>query len=251
MSDNQYRRRPPVRLRSAIEAQTSPPVGKGRLPDAREQPPPFGRDPFPYVIVALVGLIIIGLTVAVFLLGSITSTPQAGSLPELTNPNPLSNPPGNQGLPAITSTPPAGADSLPGVAVPSEGQNHVQEGQPITYKNYPPSSGTHYASTAEYGFSEKEIPEGKLVHDLEHGAIVLYYEPNLPIEGLASLRDAATRLPTEKHGEVKIVITPYSKLQTPLAIAAWGRIETSQQFDYEELLAFYNALVDQGPEDVP
>lgn len=197
---------------------------------------------------ALAGLIIIGLAVAAFLAGSIISQPQAGSPPgQIANPNSTRNSSGQSGA-AIT---PAGGDSLPGVAVPSEGQAHAPEGEAITYQSYPPSSGTHYASAAEYGFSDKEIPEGKLVHDLEHGAVVLYYKPDLPSAVLQSLRDAAAKLPTEKYGKVKIVMTPYSKLQTALAIAAWGRLETLQTFDYEKILTFYEALVDRGPEDVP
>lgn len=227
----------------APPTQARTPVRKPHPSGTQGKPPPTGRDPFPYVIAAFVGLIIVGLAVAAFLVGSIVSQPQAVSLPSQPNPDAASKP--------GTVDPSTVGDSLPGVAVPSEGQTHAPEGQAITYQNYPPSSGTHYASTADYGFSEKEIPEGKLVHNLEHGAIVLYYEPDLSSAVLQSLREAATKLPTEKYGKVKIVIVPYSKLQTSMAIVAWGRVETLDSFDYDKVSTFYEAMVDHGPEDVP
>lgn len=141
--------------------------------------------------------------------------------------------------------------NLPGTPVPDEGKSHVPESEAITYKNYPPSSGTHYDSTAEYGFSDKEIAEGKLVHDLEHGAVVLYYKPDLPPDVVSNLRQAYDKLPAAKYGKVKLVITPYAKLQTPLAMATWTRVQSFSEFNFDQIKAFYQALVDKGPEDVP
>lgn len=212
--------------------------------DARHSQVPAGRDAFPYVVAALVGLMLIGLSVAAFLLNSINSTPQAKASSSVGVTSPGSDL-------SSAASPVIGGRSLPGTAMPTEGQEHILEGRIATYKNYPPSSGAHYVSTADYGFSGNEIPEEKLVHNLEHGAIVLYYRPDLPGVVLQSLRDTATKLPTEKYGKIKIVVVPYPALQTALAITAWGRIETLESFDYDKLRAFYVALVDQGPEDVP
>lgn len=135
--------------------------------------------------------------------------------------------------------------------MPEEGKDHVAEGSVITYKSSPPSSGTHYGSTAPYGLSDKEIAEGMLVHSLEHGVIVLYYKPGLPDKVLQDLRDAYSSLPPAKYGKVKLVITPYPKLQTPLVLAAWGRVLPFTEFNYDKVRAAYQALVDKGPEDVP
>ncbi len=211
------------------------------------------RDPFPLVIGGIIGAALVGVVLIVLLLGA-NNTPSAGTLP-----NPGGNVAGEATAPVNSnSTKQAGGptiqvqlSNIPGTPVTEEGKNHVPEGDAITYKTYPPSSGTHYASTGEYGFSDKEIAEGKLVHNLEHGAIVLYYKPGLPADVLDSLRQAYTSLPLSKHGKVKLIIAPYPKLQTPMVIAAWTRVEPLSEFNFEQIQAFYKALVDKGLEDVP
>lgn len=152
--------------------------------------------------------------------------------------------------------PTTGASSgaaLPGTAVPDEGAAHVADGTLTTYKSYPPSSGPHYGTTTPYGFSDKEIPEGNLVHDLEHGALVLYYKPDLPANVVQQLRDAFTKLPPAKYGKVKLVITPYSKIQSSaiMVLAGWNRVVPFTEYNFDKLSAAYQAIVDKGPEDIP
>lgn len=260
MSNPPPRQRPPIR-RVSTEPEPEPgPVPERRPRTPVYQPPPR-RDPFPYIIGGILGVVLVGLALMAFLIGSITSQPGTSALP------PAGNPPGqssqlptqpNQATssnsssqPTQTANAPASGSALPGTAFPSEGQTHVDEGQPITYTNYPPSSGTHYGSTATCGFSDTEVAEGKLVHSLEHGAIVLYYKPALPANTIQQLRDLYSKMPPAKYGKVKLVITPYSKLQTPMAMASWGRVQTFAQVNYDQMHAFYTALVDKGPEDVP
>ena len=140
-----------------------------------------------------------------------------------------------------------------GIKVASEGSaSHVPDGSTLTYKQYPPSSGHHYPSPAPAGISAKAIPEGNWVHSLEHGYIVILYKPSAggaPSE--AQLRDIMATFPKEKHGSVKIVITPYDHMDSPITAVAWERQLSLDQFDRDQLLQFYNAYVDHGPEDVP
>lgn len=140
-----------------------------------------------------------------------------------------------------------------GMSVPSEGSaSHVPDGSPLTYKHYPPSSGHHYASPAPAGFSTKAISEGNWVHSLEHGYVVILYKPSAggtPTD--AQLRDIMATFPKEKHGSVKIVITPYDHMDSPITAVAWERQLSLDQFDRAQLLQFYQAYVDHGPEDVP
>jgi hypothetical protein len=65
---------------------------------------------------------------------------------------------------------------------PSEGHEHVREGETITYDASPPTSGSHYEVPAEAGFydADSEIEPERLVHNLEHGMIVIWYRPNAP-----------------------------------------------------------------------
>ncbi|HEX6989280.1 MAG TPA: DUF3105 domain-containing protein, partial [Bacillota bacterium] len=73
------------------------------------------------------------------------------------------------------------AAALEGVEeFPSEGAQHVAEGTEIEYRTSPPTSGPHYDRPASPQFYEPgQVPAaGHLVHNLEHGHIVIYYDPD-------------------------------------------------------------------------
>ncbi|MFW9817940.1 MAG: DUF3105 domain-containing protein, partial [Candidatus Thorarchaeota archaeon] len=61
--------------------------------------------------------------------------------------------------------------------------DHVEEGtDPGPYNSEPPTSGRHYAQDLEPGFYEETdpvaqnpYPEGYLVHNLEHGYVIFWY----------------------------------------------------------------------------
>jgi hypothetical protein len=195
----------------------------------------------------IVGAVLVGLAVVITLLvgnnGGAGTPSKVG--PELKLATPAadlqpSTQPGN--------TPSVDPKDLPGTAIPFEGSDHVGPGQPITYTNYPPTSGRHYPGTAELGFSYKEIAEGYLVHSMEHGAIVLYYRPDLPESVKESIRKLFTQIPPDKDGLVKLIAAPYPKLRTPMALAAWMRLLPLSEFDFEQILTFYRAWVSKGPE---
>jgi len=61
---------------------------------------------------------------------------------------------------------------------PSPGNNHVEQGTEIEYEQTPPTGGTHYFGVVNAGFYEETQPYGLLVHSLEHGAVVVYYDPD-------------------------------------------------------------------------
>ena len=139
-----------------------------------------------------------------------------------------------------------------GTPMPDEGNQHVADGEVITYKNYPPTSGTHYSTPEGAGFYTNTVPEGNFVHSLEHGYIVLYYKPDLPDATKQQLKDLMTTLPNGKYGKVKMVIVPYTQgMTTPLAIAAWDRILPLSDYNFDVIKTFYQQYVDKGPEDVP
>jgi hypothetical protein len=144
------------------------------------------------------------------------------------------------------------AQSEVGRKVPDEGQQHISTGTRAKYNHTPPTSGPHWPQWARWGVYEQEIPEELWVHNLEHGGIVILYRCDSPCPQLiAQLKEVYATFPKSKHGHVKLVITPYPKLKTRLAILAWTWIDELTSFDRERLLAFYRAHLDRGPEDVP
>ncbi|HLH74080.1 MAG TPA: DUF3105 domain-containing protein [Chloroflexota bacterium] len=141
-----------------------------------------------------------------------------------------------------------------GEYVPDEGRTHVAEGSAIAYKANPPASGPHYPSPEPWGIYTNTIAQGYWVHNLEHGGIAVLYDcPNGCQSVIDQLEQAFKTFPRDKYGEVKLVGTPYSGLpnHAQAAAIAWDYRLIMNTFDVSKVLAFYNAHVDRGPEDIP
>jgi len=217
---------------------------------------------------AVVGALIVGLLFALYLLlsrnngptlqsaatdnnssgqnisaDSAPGQPTSAAMSRTSDPN--STPAGLQTMQAIRP-----AEGL-GTPVADEGNAHVADGEAITYKVYPPVSGTHYDVPTAAGFYDTTVQEGNFVHSLEHGYIVIYYKPDIPEATKQQLKDLMTQLPLDKYGKVKLVIVPYTNMTTPLAIGAWDRLLLLNQYSPDEIKTFYQQWVDKGPEDVP
>lgn len=143
------------------------------------------------------------------------------------------------------------ADEI-GRRMPDEGRQHVPVGTRVRYGHYPPTSGPHWPRPARWGVYDEAVPEEVWVHNLEHGGIVLLYHCPTPCPDLVrQLRLVYATFPSSKHGHVKLLITPYPKLRTRLAILAWTWLDELEELDRDRLLRFYKTHVDRGPEDVP
>ena len=140
--------------------------------------------------------------------------------------------------------------------MPDEGRNHVTPGAVIVYKHYPPTSGTHYYIWAPLGVYPAPtfphpLPEGYWVHNLEHGAIVILYNCPKGCPALAAqLAGLLHTLPNDKHGQVKLIVTPYAHMSHRIAILAWRWIDQMAAFDKTRLTAFYRIHINKGPEDI-
>ncbi len=138
-----------------------------------------------------------------------------------------------------------------GTAMSDQGAGHVPEGTNLTFAEFPPTSGQHYPRTLERGFHDEEAAPGYWIHNLEHGYVVILYKcaddcPQLKEQ----LRQAYDTFPPSKFDIVKLIIVPDSQITTNLSVLAWNWKLDLDTFDREQILAFYNAHVDQGPEDV-
>lgn len=74
-------------------------------------------------------------------------------------------------------------------------QQHVAEGTPIQYAQSPPDSGEHYPSPAPFSkrfYTEADRPAvGNLVHNLEHGYAIAWYNPAAPQDQIDALENIA------------------------------------------------------------
>ena len=138
------------------------------------------------------------------------------------------------------------------VRIDDEGRLHVPVGQPITYANVPPASGTHYPISAPYGVFEEPVEEGLWVHNLEHGAIALLYRCDTDCdEVVPQIEEIYEELPNAAFGEVKLIAMPYPGLAPKFMLVAWHWQEPMDSFEPDRVREFYRDFVDRGPEHAP
>ncbi len=146
----------------------------------------------------------------------------------------------------------APAQEAPGRPMPDRGRQHVAQGTPITYQEYPPTSGSHWPVWAQWGIYREPVPEEVFVHNLEHGGVVLLYNCASPCpEVVRQLEETYAAVPKSKYGHAKLVVSPNSRIKTRFALLAWTRLDEFDRFDRERILRFVRAWQDKGPEDVP
>ncbi len=148
------------------------------------------------------------------------------------------------GLLVVTQT---GALDQPGTQVPIQSREHIAQGASHPpYNSDPPTGGWHYAEPANAGFYDQPIADETIVHNLEHGHVVLSYDCSKLTNCdavKAQLRDLVKR-----YNTWKIVAVPRQNVDAPLALTAWGRIEKLPGYDQAKIDAFIRAYRDHGPE---
>jgi len=92
-------------------------------------------------------------------------------------------------------------------------QQHVAVGTRVDYTTVPPSSGKHYSNpvlfAADPFFTSKDNPPVEnVVHNLEHGYTVLWYDPNLPSGVQHEIKGLAARLRNDAAYQ-QFIATPW------------------------------------------
>lgn len=139
-----------------------------------------------------------------------------------------------ESIPIMTSSPHIPNDSDPG-----------------QFNSDPPTSGLHYAEEAKAGFYDENIytyPAAYLVHNLEHGYVILWYNCDLLDESACSELKAQIRSVMDELGDAKMIAYPWKTISVPLVMTSWGRLEKFESFDAEKAKAFYSANLNRAPE---
>lgn len=134
---------------------------------------------------------------------------------------------------------------LVGQEIKIEGKSHLSDGTQIRYNSNPPAGGNHYATTAHAGIYDTPPADGYLVHSLEHGAVILWYQPNLPKEDIEKLKKIFSQTPG------KSIMTARKDLDVPVAVSSWGRVLKLQNIDSKQIKNFFEVNSDRGPEQAP
>jgi hypothetical protein len=115
----------------------------------------------------------------------------------------------------------------------------------IEYDLRPPAGGIHNPVWWNCGFYDEPIEDEHAVHDLEHGAVWLAYDPDLPAAEVDVLHELARANP-------KVLAAPYERLEDGEAVVAtaWARQLRLASVEDPRLVEFIGRYVDgpQSPE---
>jgi hypothetical protein len=131
--------------------------------------------------------------------------------------------------------------------MPDEGRDHVPDGTQVDYESEPPTSGPHYAQWAPPDLYREVIQDELLVHNLEHGHIVIFYSPTGISNESAS---KITELTNEYDGQWDAVLAvPRPEMENELTLTAWTYKLELDEYDEELIDAFVDAYRGRGPEN--
>lgn len=130
-------------------------------------------------------------------------------------------------------------NALPGRAVPIlRDKSHIPsvDSKHVPYDSIPPTSGPHVPFVVAPGVYRSPIADEIQLHDLEHGHVLVQYARSLPKDEVKALESIARRYPRD------VVVAPYPKLRSGVALTAWGRIERLPSDDTTKIRTFVKAL---------
>ena len=87
----------------------------------------------------------------------------------------------------------------------------------------PPSNGQHFPEWAVWGFYTEAVNPRQVVHNEEHGGVILWWGSKVPSSTVAALNAFYNEKPGGVFG------TPYPSLGSKIAISAWTGNPTSYQ----------------------
>ena len=140
-------------------------------------------------------------------------------------------------------------------------QIHVPEGTKVSYNTYPPSGGPHYGTPAIWDFYTQPVEPRLVVHNEEHGGVVIWWGTQAPASTIAKLRSFYDSSP------VSMVGTPLASLGKKVAITAWtgdsakygsdanyfgvGHAAVCPSFNQNAFAKFRDTYRGKGPEGIP
>jgi hypothetical protein len=125
--------------------------------------------------------------------------------------------------------------------------------EPQTYESEPPAIGQHNPVPEEDKAFETAPQTERVVHDLEHGRVVIWVRPDASQELLGQLKALYEEDPYH------VLMVPRKELKEPVAVTAWVGEDTGHILRcpkpndqmWDAIRAFKQAYRDKAPEFVP
>jgi hypothetical protein len=118
---------------------------------------------------------------------------------------------------------------------------------PPTYQVNPPSGGDHLSNSVGPGVfrGDNVPPDGVLVHTLEHGYVILWYDPDAPE---AEVRDLEA---VQREYRRDVLVVERADMPTRIAATAWGHRLLCDAANPGRLAEFVEQRRNQAPERIP
>jgi hypothetical protein len=132
------------------------------------------------------------------------------------------------------------------------GHTHYRVGSTIADQDDFPAAGNHWGAWAPWDtVYTKPIKRGFLLHNLEHGGLVLSYGCASASES-TECREAAENLSALKDsfGEARVIVTPDPEQPTMYGARGWRVGYSSDCFDEDRMLEFMGEHFRNGREDI-
>ena len=141
----------------------------------------------------------------------------------------------------------------------NDGTEHLSPGTVFSdaerpYSSTPGTSGPHWdpSGLANWGVYTNPLPEEQVIHNLEHGGIVIWYDPeSLDADQVAELADYVNRQTSSGiSGRYKFILSPWDgpDFGTPIAVTSWRQLLYLDEVDIDAIEAFQRAHYGRAPE---
>ena len=150
---------------------------------------------------------------------------------------------------------------------PPKGQaQHIQSlADKVDWNTFPPAGGQHYPLWAVWGFYTDAVNPKQVVHNEEHGGVVLWWGPKVPASEIDQLHNFYNESPNSMFGTPlpgtidgkglgsKVAITAWTGSPTTYQRSDWGFLHLAicPRFDESAFKKFRDAYRGKGPEGIP
>jgi hypothetical protein len=133
---------------------------------------------------------------------------------------------------------------------------HQTQCTEITYSTTPPSGGDHYGIWSQFQSYDYPVPPGFLVHNLEHGAVIFWYDcPDGCDDEVDEVQAFIDSQPEDPlcagfAAARRAILVPYPGLGARWAASAWGYALLAECFDSAAFGDFYADHYGNAPESL-
>lgn len=151
-----------------------------------------------------------------------------------------------------TMVTPAAGETI--AAMPSS--QHITPGtDPGPFNSDPPTSGRHYPEGMDAGFYEQAdieeygpYPEGYLVHSLEHGYVIFWYNCDVISEAECTVLNADIKAVMGDANNLKVIAFPWKSIDVPVVMTSWTRLQRMEAFNADQAEDFISRNRNRAPE---